>query len=81
MLVPNAEAFIAEAHEHGKEGLILIENHNMRDEDVARMDAGLPATLALGAEHVLYYYYPRNLQNPERNMQCLAQHLRAARGV
>lgn len=77
VLLGRAERFIDAARSNGKEGLILVENHNMRVEDNERMDRRLPQVLRLGAEHVLYYYYPRNLEDPDANMAILAKHLRA----
>ena len=75
-LLDHAPRFIAEARKHGKRGLILIENHNMPVADIELLDRRLPDTLALGAEHVLYYYYPRNVPDPDRQMEIIARHLR-----
>ncbi|MBD3240189.1 MAG: hypothetical protein GF331_06350 [Chitinivibrionales bacterium] len=79
VLLGRAERFVEAARRNGKEGLILIENHNMRVEDNERMDRRLPQVLRLGAEHVLYYYYPRNLEDPDANMSILAKHVRECR--
>ena len=35
--------------------------------------------LALGAEHLIYYYYPRNLEDPDRVMGIMAKHLKGRR--
>lgn len=79
VLLPNAERFLAAARTQGKGGLILIENHAMNLADAALMDRRLPEVLALGAEHLLYYYYPRDLEDPDAQMAIMARHLRAAR--
>ncbi len=77
VLLGRAERFIDTARRNDKEGLILIENHNMRIEDNERMDTRLSQVLRLGAQHVLYYYYPRNLEDPDANMGILAKHVKA----
>ncbi len=73
------EAFINEARSNGKGGLLLIENHNMQKRDNALMDRRMPEVLALNPEHLLYYYYPRNLEDPEENMTILRKHLKAVK--
>jgi hypothetical protein len=76
VLLGPGQTFVAEARKNGKNGLILIENHNLRKQDNALMDRRLPEVLALGAGHVMYYYYPRNLQDPDDDMQILGKHLK-----
>ena len=39
------------------------------------MDKRLPEVLSLGAEHMIYYYYPRSLEDPDANMAIIAKHL------
>lgn len=75
-LVDNGPAFLRAARRHGKKSLLLVENHNMTEADTDRMDAHLPKVLALAPDQLLYYYYPRNLRDPDRNMAVLARHLR-----
>lgn len=76
-LLDHAPAFIAAAAAAGRRPLLLIENHNLPSSCLQALDAGLPETLALGAEHVLFYYYPRNVEEPERAMSILRRHLSA----
>jgi hypothetical protein len=78
LLLEQGPYFIEQAHRNGKRGLLLIENHAMADEDVPIMDRRLPEVFALGAEHMLYYYYPRSLEDPDRNMAVVGKHLLAA---
>lgn len=75
VLLGRAERFITAAKSNGKRGMVLIENHNMRVEDNELMDRRMPEVLQLGADEVLYYYYPRNLEDPDANMAILARHL------
>jgi len=74
-LLGAGERFLSEAKKHNKKSLWLIENHNMRDQDVAIMEKQLPQVLKHNVNHLIYYYYPRNLQNPEKNMSTLAKHI------
>lgn len=67
--------FIEAAHRHGKDAFMLIENHAMKAQDIDLMDQRLPEVLALGAEHICYYYYPRSVTEPDRAMQVIAKHL------
>jgi hypothetical protein len=61
----------------GKQSFALIENHNMRTPDYALLDRHLPQVLALPYEHLIYYYYPRNLERPDAQMALMRTHLRA----
>lgn len=76
-LLDQAPRFFAAAERYGKRPLMLIENHNMTEACFELMDRRLPDVLSLGAEHLIYYYYPRNVSNPDRQMRILAEHLRA----
>lgn len=67
--------FIEEAKKNNKNGLMLIENHALADKDVPLMDKRLPEILSMGAEHILYYYYPRSLEDPDHNMNVIGKHL------
>lgn len=73
--------FVEQAGKNGKNGLFLIENHAMDPEDIDTMDRRMPEVLSLGAEHILYYYYPRSLKEPDRTMNVLGGHLMKAKGI
>lgn len=75
-LVDQGGRFIEAARQHGKKSLFLIENHNMPAQDIALMDRGLPTVLAHQPDQLIYYYYPRNIGDPDRNMAIMARHLR-----
>lgn len=75
LLCEHGPYFVDIAQRNGKKPLFLIENHAMAEEDVQIMDRRLPEVLSLGAEHVLYYYYPRSLKDPDRNMNIIKNHL------
>ncbi len=72
--------FVEQARANGKRGLFLIENHAMADADVLTMDRRLPQILSMGAEHIIYYYYPRSLSDPDANMRVIGRHMKHAKG-
>ncbi len=74
-LLPGAKRFMKAADARGKDGLILIENHALTNADVEIMDRRLPEVLQLGAKHLIYYYYPRDVEDPDRAMDVIAGHL------
>jgi hypothetical protein len=76
VLLGQAHRFLDEARRNAKGGLILIENHAMDSRDFDLMDRRLPEVLALGAEKVLYYYYGRDVADPDRQMAILARHFK-----
>lgn len=76
VLVGRGEAFLEAARKNGKKGLLLIENHNLPARDIPLMDRGMPQVLRMNPEQLIYYYYPRNIGEPDRNMATLAKHLR-----
>lgn len=78
-LLGMGERFLAAARKNGKGGLFLIENLDMPLAECALMDQRMPEVLALGAEQLIYYYFPRNMEDPDRQMDILAQHLRVVK--
>ena len=71
-LLGNGERFLAAAAARGKRSLWLVENHNLRTEDLALMERRLPEVVAAPVDHLIYYYYPRNVAAPERAMSIVA---------
>lgn len=69
------ERFLNAAKKHGKKSIWLIENHNMALSDIPLLDKRLPEVLTKEVNHLIYYYYPRNLENPDRIMNVLRKHL------
>lgn len=80
-LLEHGPMFIEQARRHGKQPLLLIENHNLAEDLTPVMDQRLPEVFDLGAEHLLYYYYPRSLRNPDENMAVIGRHLKARRAA
>ncbi len=75
-LLGPGQNFIKTARSNGMKGLLLVENHNMSSENNALMDRRLSEVVELNPEHLIYYYYPRNLDRPEENMAIIEKHLK-----
>ncbi len=74
-LLGNGERFLEAAHRNGKRALWLIENHNIRMQDLELMDRQLPQVIAAPVDHLIYYYYPRNVVDPDRAMGIIKRHV------
>jgi hypothetical protein len=72
-LLGPGERHLAAARGGGKRALWLIENHNMRTADIRLMERRMPEILEKGVGHLIYYYYPRNLEDPDVNMRAVAR--------
>ncbi|ADY51379.1 hypothetical protein Pedsa_0807 [Pseudopedobacter saltans DSM 12145] len=79
VLLGIGERYLKEAKNAGKKGLWLIENHNMQMTDVKLMDKRMQEVLSKDIDQLIYYYYPRNIENPEVAMNILAKHLKKFR--
>ncbi len=75
-LLGNGERFLKAAHDENKKSLWLLENHNMLDQDAALMDKRMPEVLQAPCDHLIYYYYPRNLETPDLIMNTVLKHIR-----
>ena len=71
------QRFVDAAHRNGKKGLWLIENHNMSVVDVPILKKRLPEVIANSPEHLIYYYFPRNLENPYSVMNVFKKNLKS----
>ena len=60
----------------GRKSFFLAENHNITAPMIDAMDRDYPAALALRPDLFAYYYYPRNVQEPDRAMEVIARHVR-----
>lgn len=69
------ERFLSAAKQNNKKSLWLIENHNLATADIPLMDKRLPEVLQHPVDHLIYYYYPRNVADPEKAMQVISKHL------
>jgi hypothetical protein len=78
-LLDHGPTFIEAARRNGKRPLMLMENHNMNEVCFDLMDRRIPDVIALGPEDLMYYYYPRNVSDPDRQMAIIAKHLKSLR--
>ena len=76
VLIGRGERFLQAARANDKRGFLLIENHDMTRADDALMEKRLPEVTAMNADYLIYYYYPRNIPDPEAQMKMLGAQLR-----
>ncbi|MCG6188290.1 hypothetical protein [Maribellus maritimus] len=69
------QRFIDAARENNKKSLWLIENHNMADADIPILEKRMREVVQSNADHLIYYYYPRNLSQPDKIMDIIKQNL------
>ena len=69
------ERFLKAARENNKNSLWLIENHNLADADIPKLQKRLPEVIKSDVDHLIYYYYPRNLSNPDKIMNIIKQNV------
>ena len=70
------ERFLQAAQANGKKTLWLIENHHIATPDIPLMDKRLSEVIAKPVDHLIYYYYPRSVAEPDRAMNVIAQHMK-----
>ncbi len=76
VLLGAGERFLEAAHRQNKKSLWLIENHNMDDADVALMEKRFPELLSKNIDQLIYYYYPRNIRNPDKAMKIIGRYIK-----
>lgn len=60
----------------GRKSFFLAENHNLQASMVEPLDRNYPAVLALKPDIFTYYFYPRNVSEPDRVMNIIGGHLK-----
>ncbi len=70
------ERFLKIARQNKLNSLWLIENHNMESADIQKLKKRLPEVIAQKPDHLIYYYYPRNLEKPEEIMHLIGKHIK-----
>ena len=71
------ERFFVEARKNKLKTMCLPENHNMSKQDNDLMEQYLPSILEMDIDMWVYYYYGRNQEEPERNMNIIKQNIKA----
>lgn len=69
------QRFIDAARKSNKKSLWLIENHNMADADIPILEKRMPEVVKSEVDHLIYYYYPRNLSQPDKIMNIIKKNL------
>jgi len=77
LLSGKGQAFIDQARRTpGRKSFFLIENHNLQASMIEPLDRNYPEVLRLPADMFCYYYYPRNVEEPDRTMNVIGGHIR-----
>lgn len=76
VLLGAGERYLKAARQQGKGTLWLVENHNLKSQYIPLMERRLPEIITKDVDHLLYYYYPRNLQDPEKTMAVIAKNIK-----
>ncbi|MEM9663811.1 MAG: hypothetical protein AAF970_02690 [Bacteroidota bacterium] len=76
-LFPHIDTFLAAAERHGKRTLCLVENYDLPMRYLHLLDEGYPRILDLGLDELFYYYYPRNIEDPEAQMAVVSKHVQS----
>lgn len=77
VLLGRGELFLRLSKQEGKRGVLLVENLSMSASAIPLMETGLPRVLALEPDQLIYYYYPRDIEDADRNMEVVARHIRS----
>jgi hypothetical protein len=69
------QRFVDAARANNKASLWLVENHNMSDKDIPLLERRLPDVIKSDVDHLIYYYYPRNLSQPDKIMDIIRRNI------
>lgn len=75
LLGRQGQRFIDAAHANNVKSLFLMENHNMPNADIPLLEKGMPQLLKMDIDQLIYYYYPRNIEDPDRIMNIIKKNL------
>jgi hypothetical protein len=78
-LLDNGPRFLEAAKKNNIKSLMLMENHNLPADNLPLLEKGIPEVLALHPDQLIYYYYPRNVEAPEKAMEIIAKQLKTHR--
>ena len=78
LLSGKGEAFIKSAHSvEGRKSFFLAENHNLKTSMIEPLERNYSRVLALRPDIFTYYYYPRNVEDPDRLMDIIGKNLKS----
>jgi hypothetical protein len=75
LLPDNLDAYIQIAQQAGKKTLCLAENYDLPDRYVSLWDEGFPEVARRPIDHLIYYWYPRNAEDPEAQMKVVKKRI------
>ena len=78
-LFGNVEEFLQNSTAAGKKSVILMENYDMPMKYLDLFDKNFPDILAMNPDQLIYYYYPRNIENPDKQMAVVGRHIKQFR--
>lgn len=79
LLGTQGQRFIDAAHANNKKSLFLMENHNLKKADIHLLEKGMPQLLQMDVDQLIYYYYPRNVEEPDKTMEIIKWNLKKYR--
>ncbi len=71
-LLDNGPKFLDAAKANHVKSLLLMENHNLQSVDFPLLKKGIPKVMAMNPDQLIYYYYPRNVDDPEKEMEIIS---------
>ncbi|OKI64000.1 hypothetical protein A6A27_26105 [Micromonospora sp. CB01531] len=80
LLGGDGERFISMARRNGKRSLLLAETYALRKSVHPLVDRRLPEVVDLGSDCLSYYYFPRNVEDPDELMEITRKHVRGYAG-
>ena len=72
----NLDAYIQMAKDARKQTLCLVENYDLPDRHLDLLDEGYPRVFEREIDHLIYYWYPRNVADPDAQMAVVSKHVR-----
>jgi hypothetical protein len=76
LLGNQGQRFIDAAHANNMKSMLLMENHNLPKSNIYLLEKGMPELLKMDIDQLIYYYYPRNVEEPDRTMNIIKKNLK-----
>ena len=74
-LLTDGHRFIKAARKNNMNSLWLVENHRVNGDFQEMMDQNYPSILEEDIDHLIYYYYPNELEDPDTHMNIISHHI------
>lgn len=76
LLGGDGERFISMARENGKRSFLLAETYALPASTYSLVDRRLPEVVDLGSDCLTYYYFPRDVEDPDELMEITRKHVK-----